>query len=177
MLPETHTPEPWHNGRTESALERCDRNLVELLQEVRVVQTGVQVMFAFLLTIPFSARFSSVTHFQTGVYFAPLLVTTAAAVLQIAPTSWHRILFRRGDKEHLVQVANSFALAGLLFGAFSMVGVVLLVSDVLFGPPAMVIAATLSGAVCALVWFVLPVMRRRELRDMSDGLPGGDRSS
>src|SRR3954454_19024543 len=158
-----------HNGRNETPLERCDRNLVELLQEVRVVQTGVQVMFAFLLTIPFSARFSSVTHFQTGVYFATLLVTTAAAVLLIAPTSWHRILFRRGDKEHLVQVANAFALAGLACVAVSMVGVVLLVSDVLFGSVAMVIAASAAGVACALAWFILPVLRRRHLADLATG--------
>src|SRR3954453_10030368 len=91
------------DGRNETPLERCDRNLAELLQEVRVVQTGVQVLFAFLLTIPFSARFKEVTDFQTGVYFATLMVTAGAAVLLIAPTSWHRLLFRRGDKEHLVQ--------------------------------------------------------------------------
>jgi uncharacterized protein DUF6328 len=150
-------------GRNETPLERCDRNLAELLQEVRVVQTGVQVLFAFLLTIPFSARFSRVTHFQTGIYFATLLVTAAAAVLLIAPTSWHRILFRRGDKEHLVQVANIFALTGLVCVAFSMVGVILLVSDVLFGSVAMVVAASAAGCACALVWFVLPALRRRRL--------------
>src|SRR3954467_14224437 len=144
--------------RDETDTERLDRNLIELLQEVRVVQTGVQVLFAFLLTIPFSARFDHVTQFQTVVYFTTLLVTAAAAVLLIAPTSWHRILFRRGDKEHLVQIANGFALAGLGCVAVSMVGVVLLVSDVLFGPPAMVIAGTGAGVACAISWFVLPAL-------------------
>jgi hypothetical protein len=161
-------------GRNETPLERCDRNLVELLQEVRVVQTGVQVLFAFLLTIPFSARFADVTDFQTAVYFGTLLVTAAAAVLLIAPTSWHRILFRRGDKEHLVLVANAFALAGLGCVAVSMTGVVLLVSDVLFGSLAMVTAATAAGVVCAYVWFVLPVQRRRRLGDLEGGLPAAD---
>jgi Family of unknown function (DUF6328) len=150
-------------GRNETPLERCDRNLAELLQEVRVVQTGVQVLFAFLLTVPFSAGFREVTAFQTYVYFATLLITAAAAVLLIAPTSWHRLLFRRGDKEHLVQVANTCALAGLGCVAISMVGVVLLVSDVLFGSPAMVVAGTGAGAACATAWFVLPALRRRQL--------------
>jgi hypothetical protein len=150
-------------GRNETPLERCDRNLAELMQEVRVVQTGVQVLFAFLLTVPFSAGFRQVTDFQTYVYFATLLVTALAAVLLIAPTSWHRLLFRRGDKEHLVQVANVCALAGLACVAVSMVGVVLLVSDVLFGSVAMVIAGTGAGAACATVWFVLPALRRRQL--------------
>jgi hypothetical protein len=162
------------SGRNETPLERCDRNFVELLQEVRVVQTGVQVLFAFLLTIPFSARFDEVTHFQTVVYFMTLLVTAAAAVLLIAPTSWHRILFRRGDKQHLVQIANGFALAGLGCVAVSMVGVVLLVSDVLFGPPAMVIAATAAGVACALAWFVLPVLRRRHLGGVAAGVSRAD---
>jgi hypothetical protein len=151
------------NGRNETPLERSDRNLVELLQELRVVQTGVQVLFAFLLTLPFSARFREVTDFQTYVYFTTLLVTAAAAVLLIAPTSWHRMLFQRGDKEHLVQVGNRCALAGLACVAISIVGVVLLVSDVLFGSTAMVIAGTGAGAACAIGWFVLPALRRREL--------------
>jgi hypothetical protein len=161
-------------GRNETPLERCDRNLVELLQEVRVVQTGVQVLFAFLLTIPFSARFDDVTQFQTVVYFTTLLVTAAAAVLLIAPTSWHRILFRRGDKEHLVQVANGFALGGLGCVAVSMVGVVLLVSDVLFGSLAMVIAASAAGVACALAWFILPMLRRRHLAELAAGVTRAD---
>jgi cation transport ATPase len=151
------------NGRNETRLERCDRNLAELLQEVRVVQTGVQVLFAFLLTVPFSAGFRTVTSFQTHVYFATLLVTAAAAVLLIAPTSWHRMLFRRGDKEHLVRIANLCALGGLACVAVSIVGVVLLVSDVLFGSATMVIAGTAAGAACALSWFVLPALRRRQI--------------
>jgi len=150
-------------GRNETPLERCDRNLAELMQEVRVVQTGVQVLFAFLLTVPFSAGFREVTEFQRHIYFATLLVTGAAAVLLIAPTSWHRILFRRGDKEHLVQVGNRCALAGLACVAVAMVGAVLLVSDVLFGSAAMVIAGTVAGGGCAVSWFILPALRRRRL--------------
>ena len=163
MLEETQIAEPWHNGRSETALERCDRNLVELLQEVRVVQTGVQVLFAFLLTAPLATRFPELTGFQRGAYFATLLVTGAAAVLLIAPIAYHRILFRLGDKEHLVQAANRFTLAGLLCVALSMIGALLLVTDLLFGGVAVV--ATTAGAAlgCLMLWCVAPLRRRRSL--------------
>src|SRR3954468_6989087 len=139
------------DGRNETPLERCDRNLVELLQEVRVVQTGVQVLFAFLLTAPLAARFPALTSFQRYDYFATLLATGAAAVLLIAPTAYHRILFRLGDKEHLVQVANRFTLAGLACVAVSMLGALLLVTDLLFAIPvvlATITVATLGFVVC-----------------------------
>ena len=93
-------------ARNETDLERCDRNLAELLQEVRVAQTGVQVLFGFLLAIVFQPRFKSISDFQRIDYFVTLLSTAAAAILLIAPTAYHRILFRRGDKAHLVRVAN-----------------------------------------------------------------------
>src|SRR5207237_9694655 len=93
-------------GRDETPLERCDRNLVELLQEVRVVQTGVQVLFAFLLTAPLSARFPDLSAFQRLTYFATLLAAGAAAILLIAPTAYHRLLCRLGDKAPLAPVAN-----------------------------------------------------------------------
>src|SRR4051795_2019851 len=121
-------------GRNETALERCDRNLVELLQEVRVIQTGVQVLFAFLLTAPLSTRFPQLTDFQRATYFGTLLATGAAAVVLIAPTAYHRLLFRRGDKEHLVAVANRLTLAGLGFVGVSIAGALLFVSDLIFSP-------------------------------------------
>jgi hypothetical protein len=163
MLEETQVAEPWHNGRSETALERCDRNLVELLQEVRVVQTGVQVLFAFLLTVPLATRFPHLTGFQRGTYFATLLVTGAAAVLLIAPTAHHRILFRLGDKEHLVQVANRFTLAGLVCVALSMIGALLLVTDLLFGGLAVVATTAAAGLACVVLWCVAPILRRRSL--------------
>jgi hypothetical protein len=148
------------NGRNETELERFDRNLVELLQEVRVVQTGVQVLFAFLLTAPLASRFPELTSFQRHVYFATLLATGAAAVLLIAPTAYHRILFRLGDKEHLVRVANRFTLAGLAFVAISMVGAVMFVTDLMFG--ALAVELTVAGTAfgCVLCWCLLPLKRR-----------------
>src|SRR3954453_4593112 len=141
MLRERPVPAAMNGGRSGTPLERCDRNLVELLQEVRVVQTGVQVLFAFLLTVPLATRFPALTPFQRAEYFATLLVTGAAAVLLIAPTAYHRILFRLGDKEHLIVVANRFTLAGLLCVGVSLVGALLLVSDLLFGAPLAVATA------------------------------------
>jgi hypothetical protein len=151
-------------GRNETPLERCDRNLVELLQEVRVVQTGVQVLFAFLLTAPLAARFPTLTEFQRYDYFVTLLATGLGAILLIAPTAYHRILFRLGDKEHLVQVANRLTLAGLLFVAISMIGALLLVTDLLFDGAVVVVTTALATLGCVLLWCVLPALRRARLK-------------
>jgi hypothetical protein len=154
-----------HNGgRKETELERWDRNLVELLQEVRVVQTGVQVLFAFLLTAPLAARFPQLTAFQRAEYFATLVITGAAAVLLIAPTAYHRILFRLGDKAHLVTVANRLTLAGLFCVALSMAGALLLVTDLMFGTAWAIAATTPAALACLVLWCVAPLRRRRSLR-------------
>jgi hypothetical protein len=155
------------DGRRETLLERCDRNLVELLQEVRVAQTGVQILFAFLLSVPFTARFERLSTFQEIVYFATLLAAGAAALLLIAPTSYHRIVFRLGDKEHLVRTANRLTILGLAFVALALVGAILLISDLLF--PGVVAVAATSAAVltCLVSWYVLPLARRRRLREQS----------
>jgi hypothetical protein len=151
-------------ARNETQLERCDRNLAELLQEVRVVQTGVQVLFAFLLTAPLAPRFPELTEFQKLTYFATLLATGGAAILLIAPTAYHRILFRLGDKEHLVAVANRCTLAGLMCVAASMVGAVLLVTDLLFAATAVVAATTGVAALgCLCLWCLAPLLRRAKL--------------
>ena len=156
-----------HDGapRNENALERVDRNLVELLQEVRVVQTGVQVLFAFLLTAPLAPRFPDLSTFQRLTYFATLLAAGAAAILLIAPTGYHRILFRLGDKEHLVTVANRFTLAGLACVAVSITGALLLVTDLMFADTILVIAPTALAAMsCVVSWCLAPLRRRTELR-------------
>lgn len=154
---------PMNGGRSETDLERCDRNLVELLQEVRVVQTGVQVLFAFLLTAPLAPRFPELSAFQRGTYFTTLLVTGAAVVLLIAPTAYHRILFRLGDKERLVMVANRFTLAGLTCVGLSIVGALLLVSDLMFDGLFVALTAVAATLACITLWCVAPLRRRREL--------------
>jgi hypothetical protein len=149
--------------RDETDTERLDRNLVELLQEVRVVQTGVQVLFAFLLTVPFSSRFDEITGFQRGTYFAALVGAAAASVLLIAPTAIHRVLFRMGQKEYMVEMSNRLALGGLVSTAVAMVAVMLLVSDVMFGFGIGVVIGVATAVAFIGVWAALPLRRRREV--------------
>jgi hypothetical protein len=148
--------------RNETRLERLDRNLVELVSELRVAQTGVQILFAFLLILPFSARFH-VTDFQRGVYIAILALTGASAGFLIAPSAYHRILFRRADKRYLVFASNRLMLLGLACLALAMVGVFMLIGDVLFGATAAVAMTAAAACFFATLWGVLPVLRRRKV--------------
>ena len=155
--------------RNETLLERYDRNLVELLQEVRVVQTGVQVLFAFLLTAPLAARFPALTEFQKLTYFVTLLATGAAAILLIAPTAYHRLLFRLGDKAHLLVVANRLTLAGLVCVAVSIIGALMLVTDLLFGDVTVVVTASAAALMCLWCWCLAPLRRRRHISARAAG--------
>jgi hypothetical protein len=156
--------DPLLAGRNETPLQRCDRNLVELLQEVRVVQTGVQVLFAFLLIAPLSAGFDDVTERERLEYFVSLVAAGAAAVLLMAPTAYHRILFRLGDKEHLLAVSNRCTLAGLAFVGIAMLGSLLFVSDLLFGDAVAIATVVVAGLVMTISWCVAPLLRRRHVR-------------
>jgi hypothetical protein len=167
---------PPEDGRNETPLERCDRNLIELLQEVRVAQTGVQVLFGFLLTVPFTVRFEAIAKTERAVYFVTLMLAGAAAMLLIAPTSHHRLLFRCGDKERLVMVANRYAIAGLVAVAATMVGAVLLVSLLVIGSIGAALASAAAAAGCAWCWYLEPLRRRRSLARETLG-PGFDASA
>jgi len=149
--------------RDETDTERLDRNLIELLQEVRVVQTGVQVLFAFLLTVPFSSRFDQITDFQRGAYFAALAGSAAASVLLIAPTAVHRLLFRLGQKEYMVELSNRLTLGGLVSTAVAMIAAMLMVSDVMFGAALAVVIATATAIAFVVVWAAVPLRRRRRV--------------
>jgi hypothetical protein len=149
-------------GREETESERVDRNLGELLGELRVALPGVQVLFAFLLVVPFNQRFATVSSFDKNVYFVTLLCTTAASLFLIAPSVHHRISFRLQDKEHIVLVANRLAIAGLGFLAVAMTGVILLVTDFLFGVGTTVATTVLVGSGFAVLWYAIPVRRRLE---------------
>jgi uncharacterized integral membrane protein len=153
------------SGRHESETERLDRNLGELLQELRVALPGVQVLFAFLLTIPFNQRFALLTTAQERIYLATLLSTTIAAVLLIAPTAYHRLTFRKQQKERLVFVANRLAIVGLGFLAVAMTGVVLLVTDFLFSTVVTVVCTAFAAIMFAAFWYLLPLLRRVGLED------------
>src|SRR5256885_11998901 len=151
---------PSLSERNETTLERSDRQLAELMQEVRVAQTGVQVLFGFLLTVSFTNRFGTLAAGEKALYFATLAAAGAAAMLLIAPSSHHRILFRCGDKEYVVRMANRYAIAGLACVALAMVGALLLVADVILGSPAAGIAGAIASAAALWCWYLQPLRRR-----------------
>lgn len=153
------------SGRQESETERLDRNLSELLQELRVALPGVQVLFAFLLTIPFNQRFALLTTAQERIYLATLLATTIAAILLIAPTAYHRITFRKQQKARLVLLANRLAIVGIGFLALAMTGVVLLITDFLYSTTVTVACTTFAALMFVIFWYALPLWRRVELED------------
>ncbi len=152
------------SGRDETEDERLDRNLSELLQELRVALPGVQVLFAFLLAVPFQQNFTEITSFQKNVYFGTLLCTAISAVLLISPSAYHRLTFRYQQKRQLVFYSNRFAIAGLTFLALAMTGAIMLITDVLFGTAATVITTVATVAVFAGFWYALPLQRRLTLR-------------
>ena len=152
------------SGREESEAERLDRNLSELLQELRVALPGVQVLFAFLLAVPFQQRFTEITQFQKWLYFAVLILTALSAALLISPSAYHRLTFRMQQKDELLIVANKFAIAGLGCLALAMTGAIMLVTDLLFTTVATVIASASALLAFALLWYALPLQRRLSLK-------------
>jgi anti-anti-sigma factor len=141
-------------------MQRVDRNLEEMTGELRVVVTGVQVLFAFLLIVPFNTGFVGVGPFERGVYFATLLCSVFAALCTLAPAAYHRLLFRADDKPHLVFLANRVSIVGLVFLALAMCGSVLLVTTKMFGATAGIVTAALVAVPFAGLWFVAPLLRR-----------------
>lgn len=149
--------------RRETPAERADRNMAELLQELRVALPGVQILFAFLLTVPFSSGFDGLDRFQRLLYFGVLLSTAVATALLIAPTAHHRLLFRKRDKENLVRVSNRLTIAGLAVLSVSLTGAVLLISDILFKAPATIAFTAAIGLIFVVLWGALPLYRRAGL--------------
>lgn len=144
----------------EDRKKRVDRELIELLNELRVALPGVQVLFAFLLTVPFTQYFPQITEGQRNVYFAAFLTASAATALFIAPTAYHRIRFREGDKERMLITCNRLAIIGTVFLAASISCVVFVITDILFGTAAGIIATMLNAALFVGLWYVLPFSRR-----------------
>ena len=148
------------SGRRETEKERVDRNLQEMLGELRVALPGVQVLFAFLLVVPFNQRFGQVTDFQKTLYLITLLFTTASSICLIAPTAHHRLEFRRQDKENIVRTGNRIVLVGLGLLAIAMTGAVLFVTDVIYGTTTTTIAAAGGVALAfAVIWYAIPLRR------------------
>jgi hypothetical protein len=142
--------------------ERIDRELIELLNELRVALPGVQVLFAFLLILPFQQRFSEVGEIDRLVYAAALVSSAVAAALLIAPSVHHRVNFRRRNKERLLLDSNALLIAGTAFTAVGIVCSAYLVVDVLFGAGVAIAVASGVVVVYGLLWAVLPLRRRGE---------------
>lgn len=151
------------SDRDESESERLDRNLSELLQELRVALPGVQVLFAFLLAVPFQQGFAKITPFQERVYFATLLLTAIAAVLFISPSAYHRMTFRMQQKDDMIFLANKLSIAGLGCLALAMTGAITLITDVLFGGAATIVTSSATLLTFAAFWYLLPLQRRISL--------------
>lgn len=144
----------------ESEQERWQRNFADLLQELRVAQTGVQILFAFLLTLPFSNRFEQTTLFQRDVYIVSLLAAAGSTAMIISPVAFHRALFRQGRKPELVRFAHRMATGGLAFMLVSMVSAILLITDFVIGGWLAYVLTAIAGAFFLVFWVVLPIVRR-----------------
>jgi hypothetical protein len=144
----------------EDQQSRHDRELIELLNELRVALPGIQVLFAFLLTMPFTQRFPDVTTTQKTVYYVAFVSTAVASILLIAPSIIHRLLFREADKELILQVSNRLTVVGMFFLAIAITAVVFVISDYLYGSPLSLMATVVIGAMAIGIWYALPMARR-----------------
>jgi hypothetical protein len=151
----------------ESPKERHDRELIELLNELRVALPGVQVLFAFLLAVPFANGWKNITEFQKDVFFVAFIATAVSSALLIAPSSYHRLRWRVEDKGRIVRTSNKFTIAGLFFLAVSIISVVLLVADYIFDKATAIATASALGAVYIVFWYLVPLYGwlRRGRRD------------
>jgi hypothetical protein len=157
-----------YNRDQESEAERLDRNYGELLQELRVAQTGVQILFAFLLGIAFQTRFTEISSYERGIYLVTLVSAALAAIMLIAPTAVHRMLFRRHQKRELVDVTSRLAATGLVFLAIAILSAVLFVVSVVVNLTLAILFTAVLGLVLVGTWYVVPseVRRRRPSRDL-----------
>ena len=167
VTPDGNERELTPDGREETPRERLDRNLSELTGELRVVVTGVQVLFAFLLVVPFDTGFAHLASYQRDLYFATLLLSALAAVCVIAPAAEHRILFRRDDKAYLVARATTLTLAGLGLLGLAMCGALALVATDLFGALGGIVTGAAMAAPFAALWFAAPLRRAHRRRERS----------
>ena len=144
----------------EDRSEQLDRELIELLNELRVALPGVQVLFAFLLAVPFTQRWEQTTEIQRDAFFAAIMCATVATVLLIAPSSYHRLRWREGDKEQMLRTSNRLAIAGTVFLALSMIAVVFVVTDVVFDIAVATGISIATAVLFAWFWYGLALTRR-----------------
>lgn len=146
--------------RPEEEQERLNRQFEELLQELRVAMPGVQVLFGFLLTVPFQQRFQDVTDFQRTIYFCSLIAAALATAFFIAPSAYHRVMFQRREKPNVIRLGNAQMIVGLVALALAMNGAVLLVTDFLFHLELVAVVVTLLTTVYLTLWFGIGLVRR-----------------
>jgi hypothetical protein len=161
----------------ESPQQRVNRELIELLNEVRVAIPGVQVLFAFLLAVPFQQRFKQATVFQRDTYFATLSCAFVATALLLAPSALHRLNFRQGEKQQILTTSNNLIIAGIAVLGVALVGVMLLVADVLFVSAVAAIAPAIGAAVLIMLWGVLPWRIRRAVKRSQSAEPSSSPTS
>jgi hypothetical protein len=147
--------------RRESEAQRDDRNLAELLQELRVAGLGVQVLFGFLLSLPFTNRFARLSHAQRDLYLATLVLSTLATALLLGPVAYHRLVFRRAQKEGLVRAASAMAIGGLVVVGLAVSAAVLLVTSFVASGLTATLITIFVVCVFGIVWFAFPLARRR----------------
>jgi Family of unknown function (DUF6328) len=141
----------------EDHAERVSRELIELLNELRVALPGVQVLFAFLLAVPFAQGFTTTTDFQRALFFATLSFTAISSALLIAPSAWHRLRFRQQDKERILRASNKMAIGGIGFLAAAMTGAVMLIADFIYSPTLTIIGGVVAAVIFGMLWYVLPL--------------------
>lgn len=152
----------------EAREEKLDRELIELLNELRVILPGVQVLFAFLLAVPFAQRFESVTALQRNSYSLSLVCTALGTAFLIAPSSFHRIRFRKHDKELLIRTGNRFAITGTVFLAVAMISALFVVVDMIYSQLVAVLVAAVVATVFASLWYGFPLSRSSTREDRSE---------
>ena len=140
--------------------EDLDRELIELLNELRVALPGVQVLFAFLLAVPFANGWKNVDGSEKAAFFVAFLSTAVASALLIAPSAFHRLEWRSHDKEHLLEISNRFTIAGMAFLALAICAVVFLIADYIYNPSAGIVLSALAIVLYGGLWYVLPLARR-----------------
>lgn len=162
----------------ETEKERVDRELIELLNELRVALPGIQVLFAFLLLLPFQQAFAQVTPLERALYYVAFAATAAASIFLIAPSTYHRIRFRDGDKERMLRTSNVLLLAGTALLGLAIATVSFLITDVLFGEAAGAVAAVIAAGIVAWFWFGLPLNRKVQDAESADPAspPSGGRT-
>ncbi len=155
-------PDAKPDGRQETRTERADRNLAEMLQELRVLQTGVQILFGFLLILAVQPRFASADGFEKGVYFTTLMLSCVATIFLMAPVAYHRVLFGRGRKVEIVKMSNRLTHVGMVALWLAISSAVLLVLDLVLERPVAWVISGAMGLLFLCVWYVLPLTRRAD---------------